>query len=78
MIGVGRMFLKHEQHGTGAAREQAERTHRRLGASLIAAGAARGADSLAVPGPWRFAWPLLALRVSVQLLAYREPAGAYE
>lgn len=78
LAGVGGMFLTHEQHGTGAAREQSERTHRRLGGSLIAAGTARAADALGVPGPWRFAWPALALGVSGQLVAYREPTGAYE
>lgn len=75
---VGQMFLTHEQHGAGEAREQAERTHRRLGVSLIAAGVAKGADALDVPGPWRTVWPVLALGVSAQLLAYREPEGAYE
>lgn len=78
LAAIGQMFLTHEQHGTGEARERAERAHRRLGLSLIAAGAARGADALGVPGPWRFAWPALALAVSGQLLTYREPPGAYE
>ena len=75
---IGRMFLTHEQHGTGDARESAERTHRRLGYSLIAAGSARAADACGLPGPWRLVWPCSALGVSAQLLVYREPAGAYE
>ena len=75
---IGRMFLTHEQHGTGEARQQAERTHRRLGYSLVAAGSARAADAAGLPGPWKLVWPSLALAVSAQLLAYREPPGAYE
>lgn len=75
---IGAMFLTHEQHGTGAARERSLATHRRLGASLVAAGAGKAAHAMHVPGPWRFVWPGLALAVSAQLLAYREPDGAYE
>lgn len=71
--GIGRMFLTHEQHGTGDARREAERVHRRLGLTLSAAGTAKAADALRVPGPWRMAWPSLALAVAGQLLAYDEP-----
>jgi hypothetical protein len=78
LAGVGALFLKHEQHGTGEARLRAERVHRRLGYSLLAAAGAKAADALGAPGPWRFAWPALGLAVAAQLLGYREPAGAYE
>jgi hypothetical protein len=75
---AGAMFLSHEQHGSGEARAEARRVHRRLGLSLIATGAAKGADGLEVPGPWRVAWPILGLATAAQLLAYREPTGAFE
>jgi hypothetical protein len=78
LVGVGAMFLTHEQHGTGEALRKSRSDHRRLGSSLIAAGAAEAASALGLPGPWRMVWPLMALAVSVQLLAYREPEGAYE
>lgn len=78
LAAIGAMFLEHEQHGTGDALEQSLATHRRLGMSLVAAGAAKAADALRLPGPWRLAWPLAALAVAVQLIAYREPEGAYE
>lgn len=75
---VGAMFLGHEQHGTGEALAQSVATHRRLGMSLVAAGAAKAAHALRAPGPWHVAWPILALGVAAQLVAYREPEGAYE
>lgn len=78
LAGVGAMFLTHEQHGTGEALRRSRATHMRLGASLIAAGGTKAASALGVPGPWQYVWPALALGVSAQLLAYREPEGAYE
>jgi hypothetical protein len=78
LIGIGALFLGHEQHGTGEARDRAERTHKRLGRSLVAAGGARAADGFGLPGPWRYVWPTLTLAVAGQLIAYREPAGAFE
>jgi hypothetical protein len=78
LAGVGAMFLAHEQHGSGEARVRAERTHRRLAFTLLGAGGAKAADALGAPGPWRLAWPFAALAVAAQLLAYREPPGAYE
>jgi hypothetical protein len=78
LAGVGAMFLAHEQHGSGEARARAERAHRRLALTLLGAAGAEAADALRAPGPWRLAWPAAALAVAVQLLAYREPPGAYE
>jgi hypothetical protein len=78
LAGVGAMFLTHEQHGTGEALRRSRSAHTRLGAGLIAAGGAKAASALGLPGPWRYAWPALALGVSAQLLTYREPPGAYE
>jgi hypothetical protein len=78
LAAVGGMFLNHEQHGSAEARAVAERVHRRLGLSLIAAGAAKAADGLNVPGPWQATWPALSLLVAGQLLRYREPEGAYQ
>jgi hypothetical protein len=77
LAGVGALFLKHEQHGSGEARAQAERAHR-LGYSLLAAAGAKAADTVRAPGPWRFTWPALGLTVAGPLLTYRESAGAYE
>ena len=78
LVAIGAMFLRHEQHGTGEALERSLAAHRRLGMSLMAAGAGKAAHALRVPGPWDVVWPLLALGVAAQLLGYREPEGAYE
>lgn len=78
LAGVGRIFLTHEQHGTGEARRESERVHRRLGLTVIAAGIAKAGDVLGVPGPLRWVWSSLAMVAAGQLLVYREPAGAYE
>lgn len=75
---IGTMFLRHEQHGSDEALDKSLAAHQRLGLSLIAAGAAKAGEALRLPGPWRFAWPVLALGVAGQLLSYREPPGAYE
>lgn len=75
---VAAMFLSHEQHGTGEARERSARTHRRLAFGLLATGAARTAEVLGLPGPWATVWPACGLAVAARLLAYREPAGTYE
>ena len=78
LAAIGAMFLSHEQHGTGEALKQSIATHRRLGTSLIAAGAAKAAHALGTPGPWGVVWPAVGLAVAAQLVAYREPEGAYE
>jgi hypothetical protein len=78
MAAIGGMFLRHEQHGSAYALQKSLAAHRRLGLSLLAAGVAKAADTVRLPGPWRFGWPVLALGVAGQLLAYREPPGAYE
>lgn len=75
---IGAMFLTHEQHGTGEALERSVAVHRRLGGSLIAAGAAKAAHELRARGPWHVVWPVAALGVAAQLIGYREPEGAYE
>ena len=75
---IGAMFLKHEQHGSGEALQRSLAVHRRLGASLVAAGAAKSAHALRFPGPWRVVWPLLGFAVAAQLIGYREPPGAYD
>lgn len=78
MTAVGTMFVTHEQHGDDEARRKSERTHRILGASSIATGAAKAAAALRLPGPWKLAWPIAGIVTSAQLVAYREPTGAYE
>ena len=78
LAAIGVIFLRHEQHGTGEALRQARAAHRRLGSALVATGAAKAADSVSAPGPWRLVWPLLGLGVALMLLGYREPTGAYE
>jgi hypothetical protein len=75
---IGQMFLRHEQHGTGEAAVQAKGRHERLGKTILA-GAAAGAIGEALGNKWlrAAAAGLLALS-GLQLLAYREPEGAYE
>ena len=78
MAFVGASFLRHEQHGTEQAQAVAVRAHRTLGGGIVGAAAAKAADALGVPGPWKVVWPGMALVVAGRLLAYREPSDAYE
>ncbi|HIE21499.1 MAG TPA: hypothetical protein EYP73_02725 [Acidimicrobiia bacterium] len=79
-LAVGLLFMVHTQHGTSAAARQAILVHRVLGASIVLAGIAR-AVQLALGesrGPWAYLWVVILAVVALQLLIYREPAGAYE
>jgi len=72
---VGILFLTHAQHGTGAAVERAVWKHRWLGATLMGAGLLRFIEIIGGVVLW---WPLILLAAAVQLVLYREPAGAFE
>ncbi len=78
VILTGGLFLVHTQHGTSEAAAKAVQRHRILGSTLIAAGLlnlieiASGAIFAAI------LWPILLIAAALQLVAYREPKGAYE
>ncbi len=73
---VGALFLAHAQHGTDEASRKAVRYHRVLGATLVIAALLRALEVMfAFPA---YLWSLAVLASAVLLLAYREPAGAYE
>jgi hypothetical protein len=75
---IGQMFLTHEQHGTGDAAELAKGKHERLGKSILAAAALTAAgEAFNVRGA-KAAGAALLLASGAQLIAYREPEGAYE
>ena len=75
---IGQMFLTHEQHGTGEAAREARGQHQRLGKTILAA-AATGALGEVMGKRWLRAMAATLLTLSgLQLVAYREPAGAYE
>lgn len=77
---IGLSFLLHTQHGSGEAIAAATRIHQVLAILLLSAGVV-GAGDAAVRRRKRslaVAWPVLLLMAAVVLIAYREPAGAYE
>src|SRR3989337_1315149 len=63
---------------TGQAVERAVRRHRYLGATLILAGLIAAAAVWVPNAALAVLWPVVLLAAAVQLLVYREPAGAYE
>ncbi|GAB4577429.1 MAG: hypothetical protein Fur0022_01600 [Anaerolineales bacterium] len=75
---IGGLFLFHAQHGTSEAAMKAVRQHRFLGIIIVAAGLLRGAEIVTGTGVFAILWPVALLLAAVQLLLYREPAGAYE
>jgi len=78
IILTGGLFLFHAQHGTSEAAAKAVWQHRALGTTLIVAGLL---NLFEIATGVRFAailWPIALLIAAVQLLLYREPAGAYE
>lgn len=77
-VGMGILFLIHEQHGTGEAVLRAVWQHRLLGALMVAAGALRFVDLLTPAPPWAALWPVALLVAAALLFVYREPPGAYE
>lgn len=75
---IGQMFLTHEQHGTGQAAEVSKGKHERLGRTILAAaGTAALGEALEVRA-LKAASAALLLASGLQLIAYREPEGAYE
>ncbi|MBI5300633.1 MAG: hypothetical protein HY868_00735 [Chloroflexi bacterium] len=78
LVFIGMSFVIHEQHGTGKAVAQAVVRHRILGATLAIAGLMRVTEIFLGQPSLAFAWSIVLLAAAVQLLLYREPAGAYE
>lgn len=74
----GCLFLFHTQHGTSEAAAKAVRQHRALGITLILGGALNLAAVVSGAAFAAILWPIVLLLAAVQLLVYREPAGAYE
>ena len=77
---IGLSFLVHMQHGSGEAIASATRIHQILSGLLLSAGLAQAADAalLRRKRSLTFSWAILLLAAAVVLIAYREPAGAYE
>ncbi len=78
LLAIGSLFLFHVQHGTSKAAARAVRQHQILGITIIAAGCLRLAELLGENAAFSILWPLAVLAAAGQLLAYREPEGAYE
>ncbi len=80
LLAVGLVFVLHAQHGEGTAMKRAVILHRLLGSFLIGAGVLRLAEIWMRPGPrWpAISWGLMLFFAGIILIAYREPAGAYE
>ncbi len=75
---IGFLFLAHKQHGTGAAQTRALWIHRALGITLILSAILRVGDLLIASSVYALMWQLALFAAGVQLIVYREPAGAYE
>ena len=75
---TGSPFLFHAQHGTSETAAKAMRQHRLLGSTLIAAGLLNLVEIINRARIAAILWPILLIIAAVQLLLYREPAGAYE
>jgi hypothetical protein len=75
---IGQMFLTHEQHGTGEAAAEAKGKHERLGRTILGAAAASALGELFDLTALRAAGAALLVLSGLQLVAYREPPGAYE
>ncbi|MCI0396626.1 MAG: hypothetical protein L0332_00620 [Chloroflexi bacterium] len=76
LILIGLLFIVHEQHGTAGAVARAVLAHRLLGGTLVLAGLAR-AVAVVLRGTDNLVWVVLLMAAAAQLLAYREPEGAY-
>jgi hypothetical protein len=75
---IGQMFLTHEQHGTSEGAELARGKHQRLGKTILAAAALSAVGELLDVRPVKAGGAVLLLASGAQLIAYREPEGAYE
>ena len=78
LVLAGILFLTHAQRGTGEAVRKAVRRHRILGATLILAGLIAASAVWTSNAALAELWPVVLLVAALQLLLYREPAGAYE
>lgn len=75
---VGQMVLFHEQHGTSEAAARAKSKHERLGRTILAGAALQAVGDLSRFRYPRAAGAVLMTAAGLQLLAYREPQGAYD
>jgi hypothetical protein len=80
LVGIGALFVIHQQHGTTDAVARAEMIHRVLGATLVITGLLAAAAARSSPSrpTWARLWPLTLLVVALLLVIYREPEGAHE
>lgn len=77
LVIIGVMFVLHTQHGTHEALAQSVRYHRLLGMTLVLAGLLAAANGRWPGGFLGIAWPVAQLVAAAELLAYREPPGAW-
>jgi|SRR6266511_4228185 len=75
---IGQMFLTHEQHGTGEAAAVAKGKHEMLGKTILGAAATSAIGDLFDLKALRAVGAALLVLSGLQLVAYREPEGAYE
>ena len=75
---IGHLFLTHTQHGTSDAAARAVRRHRGLGAPIVGGAAATAVADTFGARAFRTAGAVLLIAAGGQLVAYREPEGAYE
>lgn len=74
---IGIMFLIHEQHGTAEAVKRAQTIHTFLGILLMLTFIIAIIGLLTKYRWTLFTWPALLLLISILLLVYKEPEGAY-
>ena len=75
---IGTLFMTHTQHGHGDAVRQAVLRHRILGTTIIAAGLLRLLEIVVPSIVLGILWPIALLFAAIQLVLYREPAGAFD
>jgi hypothetical protein len=78
LIGLGVVFLVHQQHGESAAVARAVLVHQCLGVLFVIAGLASLVSEVKPKARWAaITWPVALVLAGLLLLMYREPAGAY-
>ncbi|MBI3742377.1 MAG: hypothetical protein HY257_11580 [Chloroflexi bacterium] len=78
MMLIGWLFLAHAQHGTGAAQKRALWLHRVLGITILLAAILRVGALVTRDEIYAILWSLVLFAAGIQLIVYREPAGAFE
>jgi hypothetical protein len=78
LLGLGAVFLLHQQHGDSAAVARAVLVHQCLGAVFAMAGLASLISEFKPAARWAaMTWPLALILAGLLLFTYREPSGAY-